>query len=88
MGVEHGLARVGADVEDEAIPALGYTELPCDSVGSTEEGSQELDVLDLADALHVLQRHYKDMHGRLGIDIVKGHDALIAIDGLEGGVGD
>ena len=87
MGVEHGLARVRADVEHEAIPALGYAALRCDSMGGTEDGSQELGVLDLADAFDVLQRHYQDMHGRLGIDIVKGHDVLIAIDGLEGWVG-
>jgi hypothetical protein len=80
----HGLARIGALIDDEAIAGVGYTLLLGELGGDGEELAQQRGValVGASDARKVFDGNDEHVDWPLRIDVAEGHDFLITVKDL------
>ena len=73
MKVKHGLATMGAGIDDYAIAGIGNPLLSCDRIAGQHQASEQLDIriLKFGNRTHMSSGDDERMRRRLGIDIVK-----------------
>jgi hypothetical protein len=88
MDVIHGLPGVRPLVQDQSIAALRDSPFARHVMGRRKHPTEEMVIVELGDRLYVLSRHDQEMNRSLRVDVRKGDDIIIPVEGFELRVGD
>jgi hypothetical protein len=75
-----GLSGVGPLVDYEPVPTVRDAAFSGDPVGDLEHPPQEAIIVQVRDGLDVAKRKNQEVNWRLGVDVVKDGDVVVAID--------